>query len=157
MAAVKKGIRISGVCLFCLYVAGLVYYLFFAESYGRGGRIAYSYNVLPFREIRRYLTCWEVLGARAVFLNLAGNIIGFLPFGALLPLLSRSVRRGWKVAALSFEISALIEVSQFIFRAGCFDVDDMILNTLGGFLGYLLFALAHMCFGRVAGRLRRER
>ena len=157
MAAVKKGVKISGACLFCLYVAGLVYFLFFAESYGRGGDIVYSYNILPFREIRRYLTYWEVLGARAVFLNLAGNIIGFIPFGALLPLLCRGVRRAWKVTALSFEISALIEVSQLIFRAGCFDVDDMILNTLGGFLGYLLFGLAYLCFGKIAGRLRKER
>ena len=40
---------------------------------------------------------------------------------------------------LSFEISAVVEISQLIFRVGSFDVDDMILNTLGGLLGYFLF------------------
>lgn len=34
-ATVRKGIKISGVCLFLLYLTGLVYFLFFAEEYGR--------------------------------------------------------------------------------------------------------------------------
>ena len=141
-AALRRGIKISGTCLFFVYMAGLVYFLFFAESYGRGiAEAAYSYNILPFREIRRYLTYWEILGIRSVILNLAGNVIGFMPFGALIPLMSRSVRKAWKVGLLSLEISVLIEVSQFLFRVGCCDVDDVILNTLGGLLGYAVFCI----------------
>lgn len=152
-AAVKKSIKVSGTCLFCVYVAGLIYFLFFSEEYGRGmAGYVYSYNLYPFREIRRYLTCREILGNRAVFLNLAGNVIGFMPFGALLPIMARGVRRAWKIGALSFEISALIEISQLLFQVGCFDVDDMILNTLGGLLGYFLFWAGSRWYQRAAAR-----
>lgn len=149
-AAVRKGIKISGACLFFLYMAGLIYFLFFAESYGRGAAGAVcDYNLRPFREIIRFLRYRETLGSRAVFLNLAGNVIGFLPFGALLPLMVRSVRRAWKIGFLSLEISALIEVSQLLFQVGCFDVDDMILNTLGGLLGYAVFLIcSQYCGGK---------
>ncbi len=38
---------------------------------------------------------------------------------------------------ISFEFSLLIECIQLVSKVGSFDVDDMILNTLGGSLGYL--------------------
>lgn len=139
-AAVKRGIKISGGVLFGIYVVGLIYFLFFAEGFGRTGEGLYrSYNLRPFQEIMRCVRYWKILGVEYVVLNLAGNVIGFMPFGMLLPVFARSVRRGWKVGILSFEISALVEISQLIFCVGSFDVDDMILNTLGGLLGYFLF------------------
>jgi len=103
--------------------------------------MVYDYNLCPFREIRRFLSYREILGTRAVFLNLAGNVIGFMPFGALLPVLARSARKWWKTVLISFEISSLVEVSQLIFQVGCFDVDDIILNTLGGILGFLVYRI----------------
>ena len=149
-AAIRKSIKISGTCLFFVYLAGLVYFLFFAEEYGRGTLdMVYSYNLCPFREIRRYMTYWEMLGIRTVFLNLAGNVIGFMPFGALLPLMARNARKAWKTVLFSFEISALVEISQLIFQVGCFDVDDIILNTLGGLLGYMVFWISSTCYLRV--------
>lgn len=151
-AAVKKGIKISGACLFCIYVAGLIYFLFFAESYGRGMEGAvYDYNIYPLREIRRYLIWWRVLGIRTVLLNLAGNVAGFVPFGALLPIVVRDVRKAWKVVMLSFEISALIEIAQLLFQVGCFDIDDIILNTLGGLIGYLVFWVCSRWYRRMGG------
>ena len=147
---IRKSIKFSGICLFLAYISMLIYLLFFAESYGRGMEGAfYDCNIQPFREIRRYLSYWEILGIRTVFLNLAGNIIGFVPFGALLPIFIRSVRNAWKVTLLSLEISAIIEVSQLIFRVGCFDVDDMILNTLGGLLGFGLFWVSSKYYRRL--------
>ncbi|HIR76095.1 MAG TPA: VanZ family protein [Candidatus Choladousia intestinipullorum] len=146
-AVIRKSIKISGACLFMVYMVLLIYFLFFSEEYGRGAaEMVYDYNISPFREIRRFLTYRDILGFRAVFLNLAGNIIGFMPFGALLPVMAKSARKGWKVTLLSFEVSALIEISQLFFRVGCFDVDDIILNTLGGLLGYAVFWLCSRCY-----------
>ncbi len=160
-AAVRRGIRLSGFCLLLLYLTGLVYFLFFAEGYGRGlAGAAYDYNLLPFREIRRYLLYRRLLGTRSVMLNIVGNIAGFIPFGALVPLLSRSVRRAWKTGLLCMEVSVLIEVSQLLFRVGCCDVDDVILNTAGGLLGYLVYRTAERLYrgARVAaGRDKGER
>lgn len=141
--AIRRGVRASGLCLFLAYLTGLIYFLFFAESYGRGMADAfYDYNLLPFREIGRYLRYRELLGMRPVVLNLVGNVAGFLPFGALVPLLARSVRRAWKIGLLSMEVSVLIEVSQLLFCVGCCDVDDVILNTFGGLLGYAAYHAA---------------
>ncbi len=145
----KKQIRAAGMLLFIIYMVALIYLLFFAESYGRAaGLEEYRYNLIPLREIRRYLRYPKILGTYAVLTNLVGNVIGFLPLGAILPVLKGSMRRFWKVALLSFEFSALIEVTQLITKVGCFDVDDIILNTLGGMLGYGVFA--------VCNRLRRK-
>ena len=69
----------------------------------------------------------------------------FLPLGFLLPTLKR---RGFiKVAALSFLASLAIESIQLLYCWGAvsnrrtFDVTDLIMNTAGGFAGYILFRL----------------
>ena len=81
------------------------------------------------------------------FLNLAGNVIGFLPFGFFLPILSRRLRNGVLVTMSGFGLSLLVESIQLIFKVGCFDVDDLILNTLGVLFGYLSFWI---CNGTVS-------
>ena len=75
----------------------------------------------------------------------------FLPFGFLLPVLWQSCR-SWKTTTLaSFATSALIELLQlFCFRAT--DVDDLLMNTLGALLGYLLaWAVFHQKWQRAQG------
>lgn len=128
---------------FGVYILLLVYFMFFSEEWGRsilGGD--YRYNLVPLQEIRRYLQYHRQIGGLRVLLNLAGNVIGFVPFGALVPLQRRGRIGFFKVMLLSFELSLLIEVSQLVLRAGSCDVDDMILNTLGGCIGYGLYRLA---------------
>ncbi len=138
----KKIYRTAAWLLFGLYLILMVYFLFFAESMGRThiGK-EYHYNLKPFKEIQRYLTYYDVIGPYTVFLNLAGNILAFVPFGLFFPLLSRRNRSFWKVTLISFEVSLLVELIQLVTRVGSCDVDDMILNTLGGMLGHLCFKL----------------
>ncbi len=128
--------------LFGLYLISMVYFLFFAESLGRTsvGR-EYHYNLVPFKEIHRYLTYYDVIGPYTVFLNIAGNVLAFVPFGLFFPLLSRKNRGFLKVTLISFEVSLLVELIQLVTRVGSCDVDDMILNTLGGMIGCLCFKM----------------
>lgn len=128
--------------LFGLYLISMVYFLFFAESMGRTtiGQ-EYHYNLKPLKEIRRYLTYFDVIGPYAVFLNIAGNILAFVPFGLFFPLLSRKNRSFWKVTLISFALSLLVELIQLVTRVGSCDVDDILLNTLGGMLGHLCFKI----------------
>ena len=42
---------------------------------------------------------------------------------------------------LGFSFSLLVECTQLVTRVGTFDVDDLMLNTLGGCLGYALHRL----------------
>jgi glycopeptide antibiotics resistance protein len=134
--------------LFVLYMIGLIYFLFFADWYNHGpGAQTYHYvNLVPFHEIRRFVRAREKLGGPAVFLNLNGNILGFMPFGFFLPLISKRLKNIFIVAALGFLTSSLIEIVQMLTRSGVCDIDDVILNTVGAVTGYILFLLCEMIF-----------
>ena len=134
------GIRIAGWAGFLLYLGGLAYLMFFADLWGRTVLAeGYSYNLVPFCEIRRYLLYWHKIGLFRVFLNLGGNILGFMPFGFCIPLLFRYHRTVPVILLCSFLFSLSIELIQLVTRVGSCDVDDILLNTLGGLLGYWLF------------------
>lgn len=138
----KEFTRLVCHIFFGLYLLLLIYWMFLAEEWGRSMLSGeYHYNLIPFREIRRYLVYYEQIGLWRVLWNLAGNVIGFMPFGALLPLLRNNGPGFWKTALYSFEMTLLIEISQLVLRVGSCDVDDMILNTLGGCLGYMVYDL----------------
>ncbi|SFQ32906.1 Glycopeptide antibiotics resistance protein [Lachnospiraceae bacterium XBB1006] len=126
--------KIAEVC-FCLYLIVLIYYLLFAER----DYLAKGYNVIPFAEITRYIRYHASLGARLVVVNLGGNVIGFLPFGYLLPQMSSRFRRGMFVGGCCFLFSFCVEAMQLVLKVGCFDVDDILMNTVGSMLGYGLY------------------
>ncbi|MCI8551312.1 MAG: VanZ family protein [Lachnospiraceae bacterium] len=129
--------------MFAFYLAGLVYFMFFAESLGRTETAeGYRYNLEPFLEIRRCIRYWDVLGPINAGMNLFGNVAAFMPFGFILPMLRFSNRKWHVVTLLSLLCSLCIETVQLISMRGSFDVDDLLLNTLGGFLGYLCFLAA---------------
>lgn len=92
----KARIRVVGRILFLVYLLALVYFLFFAEEYGRRNffELDYRYNLVPFQEIRRFWIYREKVGFLAAFLNLAGNVIGFLPFGFIVPVMHKK----WRVS-----------------------------------------------------------
>ncbi|WP_310832769.1 VanZ family protein [Paenibacillus pedocola] len=75
-------------------------------------------------------------------LNFIGNILLFIPFGLFTAFLSLNRSLSWRGLVLrAFGLSALLECAQGLFSIGTFDVDDLILNTFGGMLGYGLFRL----------------
>ena len=131
----------GGRVLFLIYLAGLCYFLFFAENYGRVfGQENYRYNLIPFKEIERFWKYRNELGIHS-FYNLVGNVMIFVPAGFFIPTLSESKEGFWFTAIVTCQMSLLVEVLQLAFRVGSFDVDDLILNTLGGALGYILLIL----------------
>jgi len=133
-----------GWVLFVLYLGALFYLMFFSDMAERGFGVKadYTYNLKRFVEIRRYLFHASQIGFRGVFLNIYGNILGFMPFGFILGVISSRCRKHWYDAVIiTYLLSYSIEMIQLIFRAGSCDVDDIILNTLGGALGYLMFRI----------------
>ena len=152
-AGTKKKIRAVGMVLFCLYIILLVYFLFFAEGYGRVPlqEREYRYNLVPFVARRRFWTHREQLGFLAVFTNILGNVIGFVPYGFILPIISKKTESLLFVTSTGFLGSLLVETVQLITRVGSFDVDDLILNTLGAFLGCLLFMVCNKIRRRYHG------
>ena len=131
----------GGRVLFLIYLAGLCYFLFFAENYGRvTGLEKYRYNLVPFREIERFWKYRRELGIHS-FHNLAGNILGFMPAGFFIPIMWKDKRGFFFTVCMTFQLSLQAEILQLIFRVGSFDVDDLLLTTFGGILGYLLLIL----------------
>jgi glycopeptide antibiotics resistance protein len=136
-------VRVVGWIVFVGYLAVLMYFMFFADLWGRTHiRGDYTYNLHPLQEILRFIRYRDSLGFWPVFLNLGGNVIGFMPFGFCMPLLDRQHRRWYVIVLESLLFSVCIETIQLVSRVGSCDVDDVILNTLGGLLGYLVFRIA---------------
>ncbi len=140
----KKRLKRASWLLFYLYIILLSYFLFFSEHYGRGYVVEnYRYNLQFFKEIERFILYREQLGFESFIVNILGNILAFAPFGFLLPLLNKRYRGFLKIIFLSLLFSLTIETIQLYLKVGIFDVDDLLLNTVGGLLGYIVFAICH--------------
>ena len=79
------------------------------------------------------------------------NIIFFMPFGFLLPTLWKRFRKFIPTVFAGFIFSLIIEVGQlFTFRAT--DVDDLIMNTLGTILGFIVFKIFSIIFKKLSSK-----
>ncbi len=93
-----------------------------------------------FRPLHSIIADWRV-GGRQLVVNFAGNLVAFIPIGLIPPLVRPRRTTAWHVALFCLCVSASIEVGQYISGRRVADVDDLILNTLGGLLGYILFVV----------------
>lgn len=66
------------------------------------------------------------------------NVVMFLPFGFLAPLIFENQAKFYRIFLNSLGVTLLIELSQLLNNRRT-DIDDLILNVLGGCLGYLIF------------------
>lgn len=155
----KKKIKISGKILLVLYILLLIYFLFFAERYGQASfdERQYRYNLVLFQEIRRFWTYREQLGSLAVAANLLGNVVGFIPLGFIPPVVSSNARGFFFITFSGFALSLCVETAQLITKLGCFDVDDLVMNTLGTAIGYVAFAVCHLIYRKKKKKARRRR
>lgn len=136
--------------IFFVYIGVLFNLVFLSSFYGRTSVSELRYanmNLVPFKTILNYLKVWSRMPNLAIT-NILGNIAAFVPFGALLPLLIRDQRSVIKIFFFSSIVSVSIEVIQGYFGVGVLDIDDVILNVLGGILGYLMFKLVYYIYGR---------
>jgi len=93
-------------------------------------------NTHPGQTLRLYL---DQPSVRAAVLEIGGNIALLMPLGVLLPVLSNRFRGPLRILVAVGLISLCIELVQGTMIAGrAFDADDVILNTLGAVLAYLL-------------------
>lgn len=94
-------------------------------------------NLIPLDTIRRF---WHRGTTGQKVINLAGNVAVFVPMGLLPPLLWRKMQNGGRAVLLCISASCFIECFQQLIGRSV-DVDDVILNTLGGVLGWLFFCV----------------
>ncbi|SEB82716.1 Glycopeptide antibiotics resistance protein [Streptomyces misionensis] len=108
-------------------------------------------NLHPGRSIRAYLDQPELRDAAK---QIGGNILLGVPFGVLVPVLAPGARGIWRVLLLTATVMLLVEMAQGALVTGrAFDVDDVILNTTGALVGYLLMGRR---LGRVHDRRRSD-
>lgn len=131
--------RILCIVLFVLYILAIFYFLVFSDTFGRGQFEERRINLEPFLEIKRFIYYRQYFTMTSFVLNVAGNVIGFMPFGFFITIV-RNKKTNFVVALLySFAFTLLIESVQYITKLGVFDIDDLMLNTLGGILGYIVY------------------
>lgn len=136
--------RVVGKFLFVIYIMFVFYFLLISEVYGRTGEMQeYRYNLVLFREIKRFWNYREQLGIFATVTNLLGNVLVFLPFGFFMPMASK-YRSFLSTSFYSLALSLIVEISQLFMKVGCFDVDDLLLNTIGGMMGYIAFTVCNV-------------
>lgn len=98
-------------------------------------KVIFGSNFVPFKTIYGYLV--QETNRNIAFRNIVGNLVLFIPFGFLLPMIVGGRLNYWKIIILSFLMSLVLELVQ-LFSVGSCDVDDLLLNTIGAALGYLI-------------------
>ncbi len=89
-------------------------------------------NLMPFKEILRY-----DMGTEGFYNQVIGNIILLIPFGFFVTDYVK-ITKIFTIFLLTLFTSAVIETTQY-FIGRCFDIDDIILNVLGGVIGFLIY------------------
>jgi len=136
--------------VFGFYLFLLMKILFLSRLNSRGifseqEYVMRSVNLIPFSGIIDYIAAAKRGTAGLSFANVVGNIIIFVPLGAYLALF-RKEAGVVKVLFFVFLSSLGTEIIQWSFAIGSADVDDIILNSLGGLIGILGYKILLFLF-----------
>ncbi len=129
--------------LFIIYIICLFYIVTFQDvNYGTS-------NFIPFKEINRYTFL-----SRLFIKNVMGNVILFIPFGFFSSYFLKT-KKILPSTILTIITSITIEIVQL--KIGrVFDIDDIILNIIGGLIGYLLYILLNYIKKIIPNFLKKE-
>lgn len=128
-----------------LYVCCLCYLVFFARR-REGMQQAPAGALVNLTPVVNQVTTYQMMDkhsakeVRNYFANIFGNVLLFLPFSVLLIAYGQTDRKRIVAAALVTSLS--IEITQYLLSIGVADVDDILLNVAGAYLGLLLFSHA---------------
>ncbi|MDQ2720063.1 MAG: VanZ family protein [Bacteroidota bacterium] len=125
--------------LFIIYLIALFWILLFklGVHFSNMGKMR-SINLIPFSQP-------SILNGKTDFSEMILNVVIFVPLGLYAGILFKR----WfffKILFLFFSISLIIEGLQFIFKLGAADITDIITNTLGGIIGFMIFELIEKLF-----------
>jgi glycopeptide antibiotics resistance protein len=137
-----KTIFLYGV--FICYILLLIKILLVSRSSYSGLR---SINLIPFYSIKEYIFSNSAIIKKFAFGNVIGNIIIFIPLGTYLLLFKKDKRIITNLLVI-FIVSLFVESIQGFLAIGASDIDDIILNCIGGLIGilgykFLLVILRH--------------
>lgn len=115
---------------FLIYILSLFQVVTFEDQslYSSGN------NLVPFREIMRYK-----VGSRLFIKNVIGNVVLFIPYGIFASLYAK-LEKPFHAFCLVFFASVTVETTQLLIGR-VFDIDDIILNVVGGLIGFFIYKL----------------
>jgi glycopeptide antibiotics resistance protein len=96
-------------------------------------------NLIPFIWVKETYA----MGFAKMIEQLFMNAVMLIPLGFILPVVFTSVRKWWKTALCVMLFILGIETFQYFIGRSA-DIDDLIMNTLGGVMGYLIYFLMNI-------------
>ncbi len=133
---VKRVLLVSAFALYVFVLAYLALYRNRIYVFNGVWTPLRSVNLVPFKGILEYIMVY--FGWRVMDVNLLGNIVIFIPMGLYLRVFQADKK--WTVTFLwVLAATVAIECIQFIFGLGASDIDDVILNSLGGLIGIFIY------------------
>lgn len=129
--------------VFICYILLLIKILFLSrisilDLFNSQRTINRSINLIPFYSITEYISGSSEIIKRFAFGNVVGNIVLFIPLGIYLPLFKNDKRVIINLLFI-FIVSLFVEIIQGLLGIGASDIDDIILNCLGGWIGILVY------------------
>lgn len=115
-------------CLFAFYLVMLLAVTFLGRADVEG------VSIIPFSS---YIEAWKKASLIA-WRNIAINIIMFIPFGFLLPLIFKKADNLLQISVFTAVFSLGIEFLQMLSHRGVFEIDDIINNFIGSIIGYTI-------------------
>ena len=97
-----------------------------------------NYNLYPLKTIINTITGNYSFYFK--FINIIGNFIIYMPFSYFIPKLFPNINKWYKYLFTILIIILLTEIYQILFKCGAFDIDDIILATIGNMLCYLFLS-----------------
>lgn len=137
----SPGRRFCAGLLLTAYIAMLLYWMFL--GFGRTMQLdgPLRYNLEPLRTVRLYFDMSNGVPYANRMVNLLGNVAVFAPVGLLLPLAAPRYYSWVRLTVLSALCIMLLELLQMLLHVGSLDIDDLLLNLLGVWAGYVLLRL----------------
>ena len=117
----------------------IIFWGLYIGFYSRQHLNEFKYNLYPFKTILTYIIEYNTNNKGPFIINIIGNIVVFILFGFLLPItFQKQLNRLDKLFFASVIGLILIEIVQFASKFGVFDIDDIILNSIGILIGFAI-------------------
>lgn len=120
-----NSINYLSIFIFSVYIAAIVYITILSRPPGSRDEV----------DLILFETLGNTVRSRSYVFE---NILLFIPFGILLPLVNGKLRKFSYCIIIGFLFSLMIEVVQMITKRGYFQLDDIMTNVLGTVIGYTL-------------------
>ena len=147
----KREIQLLLVYVYIVVVARFAFFPFSKVNGEIQPLIYESAKVFPFRiHWIPFVNLFDYPEMRDILINVIGNTAMFIPLGVVWPSVYKRLDTHWKVISAGIGVSLCIEILQLPFYDRVSDVDDLLLNSLGFIIGYLLYLLAKLVSKKVS-------